>query len=388
MIKKISSSLLILLFIAAIIIFGFVPSMIDKNMNSTEPHKPYKVSQRAKALHDSLIIGDWHADSALWSRDLSQRNTRGHVDLPRLREGNVAIQMFTTVTKSPSGLNYDHNETDAADDITKLALVQRWPVDAWSSLTARALHQASKLNSLAKSEDDFVILKSQADLQTWFAKRQANKNLVAGIIGTEGSHALDGKLENVQVLFDAGFRMMSLQHFFDNKLGASLHGSSQGGLTQFGRDVLKKIDELNIILDISHSSEKVVAQVLSLRNKPVVVSHTGFNGHCESPRNISDSLMQQIAAQGGLIAVGFWSDVVCGPKVSDVAKAIKYGVQLVGAKHVALGSDYDGSVKVIIDSNEMAALTQALLDEGLSDAEIRQVMGGNMLAFLATYLPA
>lgn len=387
MIKKITIAVSALLTIFAVAFFAFAPRIIDKSQNQIEAHAPYVISEQAKRLHDTLIIGDWHADSTLWNRDLSQRNSIGHVDLPRMREGNMAIQMFTTVTKSPSGLNYNHNKADAADDITKLALGQRWPMATWNSLTARALHQANKLKALDAKDENFVILKSQKDLHVWFESRQKNKNLVAGLIGTEGSHALDGKLENVQILFDAGFRMMSLQHFFDNKLGASLHGSSQAGLTQFGRDVLAKIDDLNIILDVAHSSEAVVADVLSLRDKPVVVSHTGFNGHCESPRNISDSLMQKIAAKGGLIAVGFWSDVVCGPSASDVAKAIKYGIQLVGVKHVALGSDYDGSVKAIFDVSEMAALTQALLNEGVSEVEIRQVMGGNMLAFLLTNLP-
>lgn len=387
MLKKISIGMLLLLLITVIFIFGFLPRMIDKGINPIEQHSPYVVSERARALHESLLIGDWHSDSALWSRDLSRRNNIGHVDLPRMREGNMAIQMFTTVTKSPSGLNYEYNETSASDDITRLAVVQRWPIATWNSLTARALHQANKITKLARRDEDFVIIKSKQELQRWHAARRNNPQLLAGLIGTEGSHALDGKLENVQRLYDAGFRMMSLQHFFDNKLGASLHGTSQAGLTQFGRDVLTLIDELDIMLDVSHSSEKVVAEVLALRDKPVLVSHTGFNGHCESPRNINDDLMRQIAAKGGLIAVGFWSDVVCGPDPSDIAKAINYGINLVGADHVSLGSDYDGSVTAIFTVDKMAALTQALLDEGVSEADIRKVMGDNMFRFLANNLP-
>ena len=385
--KNLLWGILLLLLLALVLIYTLVPRMVDNSVNGVEPHSAYPVSARAQQLHNSLIIGDWHADSTLWNRDLSQRNNIGHVDLPRLRAGNVGLQMFTTVTKSPSGLNYHHNQASTWDDITSLAIVQRWPLSTHTSLTARALHQANKLHKLAAQEPDFVLIKSRNDLLAWQAARAQNPQLVGGLIGTEGSHALDGKLANVATLFDAGFRMMSLQHFFDNKLGASLHGVSQSGLTPFGRAVVDEIAALDIILDVSHSSEQVVREVLSLTDKPVVVSHTGFNGHCPSPRNIDDSLMQQIAAQGGLIAVGFWRDVVCGPSVKDLAQAIQYGIRLVGAQHVALGSDYDGSVTAIITSDEMAALTQALLDLGVSEHDIRQVMGENTLRFLLSHLP-
>ena len=130
--------------------------------------------------------------------------------------------------------------------------------------------------------------------------------------------------------------MMSLQHFFDNKLGGSLHGISGGGLTEFGEDAINEMLRLDIIIDVSHSSENVVKDVLEISDQPIVVSHTGFNGYCESPRNISDSLMQKIAESGGLIGVGFWDGAICDNTPKSVAKAIVYGIQLVGSDHVSL----------------------------------------------------
>ena len=364
------------------------PTQVDKSLNKVLEHTPYTVSSQAQQLHSTLIVGDWHADTLLWNRDISAENNYGHVDLPRLRSGNVALQMFTTVTKSPEGLNYNENSGDSADSITKLAMVQRWPADTWNNLTARALHQSFKLLALAQDRpDELMVIRSQLDLQLFLQKRENNERLIGGLIGTEGSHALEGKLENVQVLYDAGFRMMSLQHFFDNKLGASLHGKSQSGLTEFGREVVQEINALNIMLDVSHSSEQTVEETLELSNKPLIVSHTGFKGHCNTARNISDELMQRIAAKGGLIAVGFWDAAVCGEHPSQIVAAIQYGIELVGEDHVALGSDFDGSISTSFDTSELAALTHYMLEANFSETQIRKVMGGNMLKFLQTHLP-
>ncbi|MFT6032906.1 MAG: membrane dipeptidase [Arenicella sp.] len=374
--------------LALIGLFSLAPTFIDKSVNRVSQHEPFMISDAARELHASLTIGDWHSDSLLWNRDLGQRYDYGHVDIPRLQAGNVSLQMFTTVTKSPSGLNYDENSADAPDNITKLAIVQRWPVATWRSLTARALHQADRLHVFEKQNpNDLMIIKSKTDLSNFTARRLTNTTLVGGLIGTEGSHALDGKLANVQTLFDAGFRMMSLQHFFDNKLGASLHGISQKGLTEFGRQVVNKIDSLNIILDVSHSSEAVVAEVLLMVKRPVVVSHTGFKGHCDTARNIGDNLMQKIAANGGLIAVGYWAEAVCGDRPRDVVSAIQYGLELVGEDHLSLGSDYDGSITAGFDTSELLALTDEMLTAGFTDTQIRKIMGGNMLKLLLQSLP-
>ena len=366
----------------------FAPAILDEQQNVVVEHQAYEISDQAQQLHSSLLIGDWHADSLLWMRNLSEQYDYGHLDFPRMQQGNMALQMFTTVTKSPSGQNYERNSSDASDNITLLAMAQRWPAATWTSLAERALFQADKLYKLAaRDPDNLMLIRSRIELAEFLKRRQSNPTLIGGLLGTEGSHALDGDLDNIQRLFNNGFRMMSLQHFFDNKLGGSLHGTSGEGLTQFGRDAVNKMLALGIMLDVSHSSEQVVVDTLAISNKPLIVSHTGFQGHCPSPRNISDKLMEQIAAAGGLIAVGFWDGAICGNSPATVAAAIVYGIGLVGEDHISLGSDFDGTVTTSFDGSEMAIITQALLEANLSEQQIRKVMGENMLTFLQTYLP-
>lgn len=373
---------------AAIGFFVFFPAQLDKQTNLLHDSIVPVISEQARTLHGQLFIGDWHSDTLLWKRDLMDKHDYGHVDIPRLQQGNVALQMLTTVTKSPDGLNYEGNSSDASDNITKLGLVSLWPTNTWNSLAERALFQASKALELVDEFPQQVsLITSKTDLSQFLLQREINPKLLGLFLGTEGSHALDGDLNNIQRLFDSGFRMMSLQHFFDNKLGGSLHGESGEGLTAFGQEALQQMQSLDIILDVSHSSEQVVQDVLAISRQPLLVSHTGFYGHCPSPRNISDDLMQQIAAKGGLIAVGYWDGAICSPNASEIAKAVKYGIELVGIEHIALGSDYDGAVSVPFDTSELVYLTQAFLDVGLSEFQIKQVMGGNMLRYLQLHLP-
>lgn len=161
MIKKITLGLTLLVFLLVFLGRIFLPAMLDKQMNPVSEHLPFVVSDKAKELHKTLMIGDWHSDSALWNRDLSKTYDYGHEDIPRMQTGNVALQMFTTVTKSPSGQNFDSNETDARDNITALAIVQGWPIKTWSSLTERAIFQAEKIRDLSvRDSKNFMLIES------------------------------------------------------------------------------------------------------------------------------------------------------------------------------------------------------------------------------------
>jgi len=189
--------------VAGFLTFG--PGIVEKGKNTVLAHEPYPVSERAAALHKTLVIGDWHADSLLWKRDLTKRATRGQVDIPRLQQGNVAIQMFTAVTKSPKGLNYQKNSADAADDITLLAMAQLWPIRTWGSILERALYQAEKLHGFqATAPDSLKIIRTRADLNTVLERRKNGESIVGGLLGIEGSHPLEGDLDNLDRLVGAG----------------------------------------------------------------------------------------------------------------------------------------------------------------------------------------
>ncbi len=381
--------LIIVLAIAGLAGFlTFGPGIVEKGQNRVVAHAPWPVSEHAAALHKTLTIGDWHADPLMWNRDLLDRGSYGQVDFPRLAEGNVALQVFTTVTKSPSGLNYESNSADASDDITLLSMAQLWPMRTWDSRTERALYQAEKLAGFqARSPDTFRIIRTKRDLKSVLISREAGQKIIGAMLGAEGGHALDGNIDNLGRLYDAGFRLMGLTHFFDNALGGSLHGHSNAGLTDFGRQVVEDMVKRGMIIDLAHASVKMDEEVLDMVDVPVVLSHTGIFSHCQIKRNVPDALMQRIAAKGGLIGMGYWADVTCDATPDGVARSIKAAVDLVGVDHVSLGSDFDGAVETDFDTSELAALTDALIRQGLSDADIAKIMGGNMMAFLARALP-
>lgn len=379
-----------LIVLAALGFFLFAPGIAERAQNPVAPHDPWPVSTAAQAMHQRLVIGDWHADSLLWDRDLTKRSDRGQVDLPRLIDGNVAVQVFTTVTKSPAGLNYEHNAAEARDNITLLYIGQLRPFRSWLDLTERALEQARQLAiDEAKAPDMLKIVRSRADLAEVLKRRENGETVVGGILGAEGGHALSGEIANLDRLYDAGFRLMGLTHFFDNELGASLHGEAGAnkGLTDFGRDVVRKMVEKHMIIDLAHASPEVAREVLEMVDVPVVVSHTGIYSQCRTVRNFPDDLMREITSRGGIIGIGFWGEVTCDDTPAGIAASIVAAIGLVGEDHVALGSDFDGAVKTTFDVSELPALTQALIDKGLAEPTIAKVMGGNMMRFLASALP-
>jgi len=391
-VKIMAGIILLVLVLGVIAVLTIAPDLVEKSMNKVIAHEPYKISNDVLKIHEKLVIADWHSDSLLWNRDLLDRSDFGHMDIPRLQEGNVAIQMFTVVTKSPSGQNYDKNTADS-DNITSLAIVQLWPPAAWTSLKERALYQASRLHRFAaKAPEQLRIVKNKNEMQQALAFREeviqkGEKPPVLGLIGLEGCHALEGRLENLDTLYDAGYRMIGLLHFFDNEVGGSLHGISSEGLTDFGREVVRKLDEKSMIIDLAHSSPAVVDGVLELTTRPVVISHTGVYGACKSARNISDKQMIQIAKKGGLIAIGYWDGAVCDISPDSIVKSLRYAIDLVGEDHVALGSDFDGSTTTTFDTSELAVLTQNMMDAGFSKNEITKIMGGNSVRFLLAHLP-
>lgn len=379
---------LLLIAVALVAFLVFAPAAVERAQNPVAEHAPWLVGPEAIALHQTLLIGDWHADSLLWKRDLLKRGSRGQVDLPRLLEGNVALQVFTTVTKSPAGQNYEANSAEAFDNITALAMGQLWPVRTWGSLLQRALYQSEKLHRFAeRSDGELRIIRNRRELDEVLDLKAQGEPVVGALLGIEGAHPLEGDLANLDLLEAAGFRLVGLQHFFDNEAGGSLHGLEDAGLTDFGRAVVLEVDRRGMILDLAHSSPRTVSEALVLTQAPVILSHTGIRSHCDVTRNVDDALMQQIAQTGGVIGIGYWSDVTCDDSPAGIAGAIKAAIGVVGEDHVSLGSDFDGSVTTAFDTSELPALTQALLDAGLSEAQIRKVMGQNMLRVLRARLP-
>ena len=387
MIKKIITIVAALLVVVAVLFFWLAPTKVERAQNLVISHAPHKISAAASELHQDLFIADLHTDSLLWKRDLLQHSDVGHVDLPRLQSGNVALQIFSAVTKSPSGLNDIENTADS-DDITLLTIVQLWPTATWSSIYERARYQLEKLKDFSEASDGALrLILSKRDLQSLIDDRARGENTVGAIYLIEGAHPLEGKIENLDRLHEQGLRIIAFTHFFDNELGGSLHGVSRAGLTDFGRQVVQRADELELTIDIAHASPKSVREILSLTNRPVILSHGGVKGVCDTPRNLDDELMRAVAAKGGLLGIGYWASAICDVSPTGIVHAIRYAINLVGVDHVALGSDFDGTVTTPFDTSELAILTQTMLQQGFTEEEIRKVMGGNAQRFFLESLP-
>jgi membrane dipeptidase len=387
--KKILIALAVILLLLIGGFFFVLPAQLEKRLNVALNPPPYLASERAVELHKKLLVADLHADSLLWDRDLLEHATRGHVDVPRLIEGNVALQSFTIVSKTPYvwKMNIERND-DSTDNITILAIAQRWPPATWSSLTQRALYQAKRLqDTAARSGGKFTLIRTSAELSSYLDRRITDPRITAGFLGIEGAQALDGNLDNIDVLFNAGFRMMSPSHFFDTDIGGSAHGVDKGGLTDKGKEMIRQMEAKRMIVDVAHASAKTIDDVLALATRPVFVSHSGVKGTCDNQRNLSDEHLKGIARTGGVIGIGFWDTAVCGTDAKAIAKAIRYTANLIGVDHVGLGSDFDGAVATPFDTTGLVQITDALLAEGFSDEEVGKIMGRNVLRLLIQILP-
>lgn len=367
--------------------FTVLPVWYDWHVNQLVLNPPPAVSTEAQALHKRLQVVDLHADPLLWNRDLTDRHRRGHVDIPRLQAGNVALQVFSSVTKTPRGLNYERNRADS-DNITLLAIAQLQPTRTWDSLLQRSLFHAEKLRRFEKrSKRRLRIIRTVKDLDALLADRAAGKPVTGALLSIEGLHNLQGNFDNLARLRNAGYRMASPTHFFDNEVAGSIAGLEKGKLTQLGRQVIRDMQRSGMVVDLAHASHATIAEVLEMATRPVIFSHGGVKGTCDNNRNLTDDEIRGIAATGGVIGIGFWDAAVCDASVDGIVRAMLHVRDVAGIDHVALGSDWDGAVTAVFDSAHIAALTEGLMRAGLSEEDIAKIMGGNAIRALRETLP-
>lgn len=359
-------------------------------VNRIEPVSLPDISPRARSLHARSLVADLHADSLLFERDLLERGRHGHVDLPRLRQGGVGLQVFAVPTVVPLGANIDRTERGWLDLIGLAGVVQLSPM-AWRGPTGRALQRARELRrTVERAEGGLLWIDDRGDLARLLETRRARRagsGPIGVLLAIEGAHAMESDPGGVQTLFDAGYRMIGLAHFFDNDYAGSAHGVRRGGLTPQGRRTIREMEARGIVLDLAHLSPRAMDEALAIATKPTVFSHGGVRGTCDNARNLDDAQIRRIAAGGGVIGIGYWDIAVCGRHPDDIARAIAYVAALVGSEHVALGSDYDGATTVGFDTSALPAITQALLDVGLSERDVRGILGDNVLRLLSQVLP-
>ena len=377
----------ILVTIAGLVLAGLTIGRLgERFINQVDPAVLPAVSEAARRLHRSTFVVDLHADSLMFGRDLLARSRVGHVDLPRLQSGGVGLQVFGVVTKVP-GTALVRNPADGLDRFTLVSLAQLSPM-VWQAPFERALHQAARLHRFnERSGGQLALVRTRADLERLLELRARDPRVVGALLALEGAHPLEAGPGSLRELFDAGFRMLGLAHFSDNRYAGSAHGVAKGGLTAEGRVLVRHMQELGMVVDLAHLAPEAIDELLSLSTQPTVVSHGGVKGTCDNPRNLSDAHVRAIARGGGVIGIGYFEWAICGIELDQIVRAIRYAIELVGDAYVGLGSDFDGGTRTGFDASQLPALTQALFTAGLGEDSIRKVLGGNVLRVLRQTLP-
>lgn len=374
------------LLVAAAVLAGPLARFLDARLNRVGP-SDLRVSTAALELHGRLWIADLHCDASLWDRNLIAHAQRGQADLPRLREGNVALQVFSFPNAYPLAANY--RRTPASPDVLGWwAFASGWPRSTWRSPTQRALFQARRVHEAAVASNGALFVVTRARTLASLARdRDIVGRPIAAILAVEGLHFGRDEIDAVDRMFASGVRVFGLSHMSDNAIAGSAHGWKKPGLTHFGRRVVARIDSLGGIVDLAHASEATIDDVLSTSSVPVLVSHTGVDGTCPGERNLSDDQLERIAARGGVIGIGFWEGAVCGEDAAAIARAMRHAVDVAGLEAVALGSDFDGAVRTPFDAANLAVLTEALMREGFQAPEIARIMGLNVFEYFLRELP-
>ena len=341
-----------------------------------------QASSQALEIHRRAPIVDLVVGSALFRDSFIAGGDGGHVDLPRLRAAGINLVGLTIATAWP-----DLRGTLSRWHFRSLGL----PPAAIGSNMAIAEWVIGRIHRwVEESDGGLLVVRSAADLDACLAEGGP----VGVLIGVQGGHVLDGDVGNVARLRELGVRMFALAHVMDNGLVGSSTGRSGGGLTDYGREVITELEAQSIIVDLAHMSLVGIAEALKVLRRPFVLSHTGltdiagsasrFRNYSSATRNIPASLADEIGAAGGLVGIVLSTQLLGGSFLSDAVATIRLAIDSAGADHVAIGSDMDGALTMLIDVEGLPALTDALLASGLSRSVVEGVLGGNAIRFLIT----
>lgn len=375
--------------------FVYLPLFVDKVKNAfSDPNdRNHRKSPSPESiqLFNHLYSVDIHADTLLWSRNILKKTDRGHVDVPRLKKGNFALQVFSVVTQTPRGINYLRNDMRQGDSLLALSVFSFWPLPTWIHLDQRAFYQANQLHQMIAGSDGYMhLLKTPREIVKHFESLTKQHEKLGVVLALEGSQAVGGELQMEKTMDDLvnlGFLIFSPAHLTDNQLSGSSTGNQKRGLTDLGKSWLEILDRKNLILDLAHASPQTLKDVLLWRTEnssrlKILVSHTGLQGVCSVARNLFDHEVQALISHGALIGIGLWDEIHCGGGIDPLIKSLNYARKNFGIQHFSLGSDWDGYVKVALDPSEIIYLVDRLLQENWTELEIRQFVGENFYQFI------
>lgn len=327
-------------------------------------------SADARAIHARHPAIDLHADSLMWSRwvgyDLLARHEPplpmaalgGHVDVPRLVEGGIGAQFFGLVS------------LPLVPGTRGLAAVIEQQIDELDGNVARSLGKLVKVRTAREIAE------------------VNGRGGVAALLGIEGAHALEGELGNLDRFAARGVRYLGLAHFSANEAAFPAYGRGRRdheGLTPFGRDVVRRCEELGVVVDLAHINVRGFLESCAMATKPPIVSHTGVLGVQEHWRNVSDEQLRAVADKGGVVGVIFCPKFLGGDGLGPVVAHLRHIVDVCGEDTPALGSDWDGFIvptNQLADASMLPLLTDALLLAGLSEHAIAKILRDNVLRVL------
>ncbi|KAA5808512.1 dipeptidase [Thermoanaerobacterium thermosaccharolyticum] len=298
---------------------------------------------------------DFHCDTLYLiekdNRDITKKNDKGHIDLVRLEEGMVHLQVFATFVE------IEHMRKDAA---------------------TKTLKMIDKLYQLMEKTDKIKLILSGKDVE-----EAKSENKLGALLSIEGGEALEGDLSLLRMFYKLGVRAMTLTWSLRNDLGDGILGSDNYGITAFGKDVIKEMNRLGMIVDVSHLNERGFWDAINICEKPLIASHSDCKALCRHPRNLSDEQIKAIADKGGVIGINFCPNFLRdddNASIEDVLDHIEHIVNLVGINHVGFGSDFDGIEKTPLGLDDVASfpkILDGLKKRGFSDDEINSISHDN-----------
>jgi len=320
-----------------------------------------RISPKHPALHFQSPVTDLHCDSILnhltgkW--DITQ-HTRGHIDLPKLQAGGVRVQVFA-IFPDPKKI--------------KSGEYERFVLNAVKMIKQICRSNANRLG----------LALSPADL-----KRIINSNRIAVVVGVEGGHSLEGDLKRLIRFFNAGVRILTITWCNSNELADASwdHSQPHNGLSPLGRRAVQLMNQLGMLVDVSHASEHSFYQIIEASSVPVIASHSGVYALRRHNRNLKHRQLAALKENGGVMGQvflpAFLNPVPAKASIADVLRSIDYVVQRFGPELVGLGSDFDGftgRLKGLEDASKLPAITQGLLNMGYLEQDIRPILGLNFL---------
>ncbi len=308
----------------------------------------------ALSLHREATVVDLHNDIILEvqaaKRDIRVRSPIGHSDLPRLREGGVDVQFFALFVHPKEADRGFARVTELLDAFDRLA-----------AANSAILGQATSVTEIEHLRD---------------------AGRLAAVLAIENGSALQGDPRHLDAVYERGVRMMSLTWNKSNDLADGAMESHHGGLTPVGRQVVSRMQELAMIVDVSHLSAQSFWDTLAATRGPIVATHSNAAAVTPHPRNLSDEQLRAVAGRGGVVGVNFYPTFTGGPALTCILDHIAYMVEVMGPDHVALGSDFDGFDGLVNDLEDVARLphlTAGLLARGYDAPTVTKILGENAL---------